>query len=200
MSKRYYVLNQKCFSVTVWTCMSLPIYTLVEDTGNTRTLLLRYCVEVWTSCCFGHLSVVWAVFKMLNFHLLCFSVSWPNKCSLCCVCHSKVGSHVFVKTKIILCLFWQILQLCYDSRLVGMIISASQFLFSLKNSFVGVCIKQLFFLLLENKTCRPGHLFSTTVLHYKAVFFTNLTFTKKIAASAIWLLHLATFRFRQYYD
>ena len=47
------------------------------------------------------------------------------------------------------------------------------------------------------KMRRPGHLCSTTVLHLCCtITLTNFTCIKKIAAPAIWILHLAILRFR----
>lgn len=104
------------------------------------------------------MSCTWRYFLHLRLHGRLFSV----------------GLHEMSKS-ITLRLFWRILVLQCDLRLVGITISASQLWFSLFKSrwcdiFLGTVPNKHAFLHLENKICIPGILWSATVLHCNAVF------------------------------
>lgn len=83
-------------------------------------------------------------------------------------------------------LFWRIRQSRYNSRLVGMIIYASELSFSkpLESRWGDMCCSRyqtnMFFLHLGDKYCGPEHLSSTAALHYNAVVSHIFTFIRKL--------------------
>lgn len=80
--------------------------------------------------------------------------------------------------------FWQILQFPYDSRLVGVIIFASQvFIFSVKKKKIqwvswryDICWGRYH---LETNICRPGHQCSSALVHYNGVYYTFNLYKKQ---------------------